>query len=72
MKVVIDVIGLAMLLSCGLAMLLGLVVFVLWEVRQIVRLSCNITPRQPEFPEESLFSWETEPPAVRGEHGQDY
>ena len=61
MKTVIDIIGLALLLFCGLAMLLGLVVFVLWEVQQVVRLSGNIMPETPpELPQESLFSWETE------------
>ncbi len=72
MKTVIDVIGLAMLLFCGLALLLGLVLVVLWEVGQVVRLSGNITPQPPELPQESLFSWETEPPAVRDEHRQNY
>ncbi len=60
MKTVIDIIGLALLLFCGLAMLLGLVLVVLWEVQQVVRLSGGITPEPPEVPQESLFSWETE------------
>jgi len=61
MKTVIDVIGLALLLLCGLAMLLGLVLVVLWEVQRIVRLSGGITIGEPdEVPQESRFSWETE------------
>ncbi len=61
MKTVIDIIGLALLLFCGLAMLLGLVLVVLWEVQQVVRLSGGITLEPPpEASQESLFSWETE------------
>jgi len=61
MKTLIDIIGLALLLFCGLAMLLGLVLVVLWEVQQVVRLSGGITLEPPpELSQESLFSWETE------------
>jgi len=61
MKTAVDVVGFVLLMLCGLAVLLGMVLVVLWEVRQVVRMSTSIVTEPPADPSRApSFSWEAD------------
>ncbi len=60
MHVLSVVIGDALLLLIGIAAVLALVVFVLYLVGQITRMSGRISVAPPDLPDDRRFSWEVE------------